>query len=119
MKTFHYSLWVEQDSSGKMFIFLRAYIPHERRWILRWIFSIVLPKIFNKNTLYRIKLIISDVDLQEFSQINNASRKYFPNLLRIRCGWHIVDRSWGKRFSTKNAFPEDEKLHYDTMKKTI
>ena len=108
-----------KDSNGKMFIFLRAYLPHERGWIFRWIFSIVLPKMFNKNTLSRSKLIISDGDLQEYSQIDNASKKYFPNLLRIRCGWHIVDRSWEKRFSSKASFPEAAQLHYDTMKKTI
>ena len=108
-----------KDPNGKMFIFLRAYLPHERGWIFRWIFSIVLPKMFNKNTLSRSKLIISDGDLQEYSQIDNASKKYFPNLLRIRCGWHIMDRSWEKRFSSKASFPEAAQLHYDTMKKTI
>ena len=108
-----------KNSNGKMFIFIRAYLAHERGWIFRWIFSIVLPKMFNKNTLSISKLIISDGDLQEYSQIDNASKKYFPNFLRLRCGWHIVDRSWETRFSSKNAFPEAAQLHYDTMKKTI
>ena len=31
---------------GAMFTILRAYLPNERSWVFRWVFSTVLPKLF-------------------------------------------------------------------------
>ena len=104
-----------KDSNGKMFIFLRAYLPHEKGWIFRWLFSIVLPKMFSKPILSRCRIVISDGDLQEYSQIDNAISKYFPQLIRVRCGWHIIDRAWEKYFSSKKDFPSESQLHYDEI----
>ena len=65
---------------GRMFIFLRAFLPNERNWVFRWIFSIVLPKFFHKIILSRIRLIISDGDAQECTSIDNAVNLYFPQV---------------------------------------
>ena len=109
-----------KDSNGKMFIFLRAYLPHEKGWIFRWLFSIVLPKMYSNTVLQRIRLVISDGDAQEYNQLDNAIQKYFPDIVRIRCGWHIVDRSWLRHFLKHENFPEEvTQKNYDTVKKTV
>ena len=54
-----------KDSNGKMFTVLRAFLPNEQAWVFRWIFSVVLPKIFGLSKLKNVKLIISDGDSQE------------------------------------------------------
>ena len=87
-----------KDLNGKMFISLRAYLPHEKGCIFQWLFSIVLPKVYSNTVLQRIRLVISDGDAQEYNQLDNAIQKYFPHIVRARCGWHIVDRSWLKKF---------------------
>ena len=69
-----------KDSNGKMLIFLRAYLPHEKGWIFRWLFSIVLPKMYSNTVLQRIWLVISDGDTQEYNQLDNAIQKYFPRI---------------------------------------
>ena len=33
-----------KDSLDKVFIFLRVFLPNERRWVFRWIFNVVLHK---------------------------------------------------------------------------
>ena len=51
-----------KDSLGKKNIFLRVFLPNERRWVFRWIFNVVLHKLFPLSVLHRVKLIISDGD---------------------------------------------------------
>ena len=108
-----------KDSNGKMFIFLRAYLPNEKGWIFRWIFSIVLPKMFSNTVLQRTQLVITDGDLQEYSQLDNAIQKYFPHIKRARCGWHIIDRSWDKHFPKNSEFPHETHQYLEKIKKHV
>jgi len=39
------------DSSGKMFTFLREFLPNQRTWSLRWIFSMFCQRCFPKTPL--------------------------------------------------------------------
>ena len=70
----------DKDSMGKMFIILRAFLPHEQSWGFRWVFSIVLPTMISQHTLQRVQLFISDGDSQEFGQIDNAIIIFSPTL---------------------------------------
>ena len=97
-----------KDSYGRMFIFLRAFLPNERNWGFRWIFSIVLPNFFHQTILSRIRLIISDGDAQECTSIDNAVNLYFPQVKRGRCGWHLVDRNFDTAVLSKSSFPGKE-----------
>ena len=54
-----------KDSNGKMFTFLRAFLPNEKGWVFRWVFSVVLPKLFGNTILKCIQVIITDGDAQE------------------------------------------------------
>jgi len=68
-----------KDASAKMFTLLRAFLPNEKQWAFRWIFSNVFPRSFPPSILGRVRLIISDGCVQEFSQIDNAISLCFPN----------------------------------------
>ena len=35
-----------KDSNGKMYTFLRAFLPNERQWVYRWVFFSCFPNIF-------------------------------------------------------------------------
>ena len=89
-----------------MFTVLRAFIPNEQSWVFHWIFSVVFPRMFNLNTLNRIKLIISDGDNQETRQIDDC---------RARCGWHIVEMGWTKHILGANCFPPNEANYYNSI----
>ena len=72
--------------------------------------------------------MITDGDLQEFLQIDNAIENVIPNAKRVRCGWHIVHKGFEKYIDT--TFPDiptsvinDHKKHfqnwmYSWMKRT-
>jgi hypothetical protein len=61
------------------------------------VFSCVVPALLEKDVLKRIKIIVTDGDSQEISQLDDAISKFFPDAYRIRCSWHIIDRGWHKK----------------------
>jgi hypothetical protein len=86
-----------KDSYGKMFIVLRAFLPNEQSWSYKWFFLTVLPALLGKDVLKRRKIIVTDGDSQEISQLDDALASFFPEAYWIRCSWHIIDRGWNKR----------------------
>ena len=83
-----------RDSNGNMFTILRAYLPNERAWVFRWLFQTVMPSLLGKDYISRVKVIVTDGDSQETSQLDIAIALHFHNVCRLRCGWHVVDRGW-------------------------
>ena len=75
-----------KDSHGNMFIFLHLFMPNQQSWVFRWIFFIVFPSLIPKHILANIKIIITDDDSQEFTQIDNVIKSVIPNAKRVRCG---------------------------------
>ena len=107
-----------KDANGQMFTFLRAFLPNEKQWAFRWIFSHVFPKSFNSSILDRVKVIVSDGCVQEFSQIDDAINICFPNATRIRCGFHIVTLGWKTKVISKKSLGssvEKFAVFYDTV----
>ena len=84
------------DSMGNTFVFLRVLIPNERAWVFKWVFQTLLTTLFPPNHFNHLKMFITDGDSQEFQQLDAAIEKYFPNVFRQRCGWHVVDRGYLK-----------------------
>ena len=85
------------DGDGKMYTFLRAFLPNQRAWGFRWVFSHVLMTMFPRETLAKIQIIISDGDAQEYHQIDNLINQYLGNIVRVRCAWHVIERGWQRR----------------------
>jgi hypothetical protein len=83
-----------RDSRGNVVTVLRVFMPNERAWAFRWLFQVVFYTLLGCSGLGRIKVVITDGDAQETSQLDLAIQAFFPRALRIRCGWHIVDRGW-------------------------
>ena len=104
------------DSNGKMFTFLRAFLPNQRTWSFRWIFLHVLPTMFSKETIDRIRVIISDGDSQEYQQIDVAINTFCHQTLRVRCGWHVIDRGWMRHGPKSNHYKDKKSFKEITTK---
>ena len=83
-------LLIGKDSNSKTFTVLWALLPNQQKWVFRWVFCSLLPSLYDKETLSRIKLFITDGDAQEIAQLNDAIDMFFPQVQRMRCGWHII-----------------------------
>lgn len=97
-----------KDSNGKVVVVVRCFTPNERSWFFRWLFQEAIPTLFGQQSLLAVRLIVTDGDAQEMSQVDYAISKYFVNARRTRCGWHLVDRGW-TRNCTGLGFRKGEK----------
>lgn len=84
------------DSNGKIFTILRAFLLNEWAWVFRWLFQTMFPLLLGSDYMLRVKVIITDGDSQETSQLDIAISLHFPKVLRVRCGWHVIDRGWAR-----------------------
>ena len=96
-----------RDSSGNQFAILRAFLPNERAWSFRWLFQNAMPSLLGPEFMARIRIIVTDGDSQETSQVDNAIAKFrdqideavaanFPLTQRVRCGWHAIEKGWDR-----------------------
>jgi len=85
-----------KDMDGKVQIVLRCWAPNERAWMFRWLFQSAVPTIFGREACQRIRLIITDGDSQEYTQLDDAIAAVFVKARRRRCGWHIVAKGWDR-----------------------
>ena len=83
-----------KDSNAKVTVIVRCFAPNERSWFFRWLFQEALPVLLGAQSLHSVKLIMTDGDSQEMSQVDFAISTYFVNAVRTRCGWHLVDQGW-------------------------
>jgi hypothetical protein len=85
-----------KDLYGCMFFVLRAFLPSEQSWAYKWLFQTVFPVLVGKEVLSKLSINVTDGNSQEITQLEDAVNKYFPNVYRIQCSWHIIDRGWFK-----------------------
>ena len=77
----------------------------------------VFPRWIPKYILCDIRVVITDGDPQEFSQIDNAIVNVIRNAKRFRCGWHIVAQGFEKNVDT--TFPDLPSTVINQHKKII
>ena len=108
-----------KDTSSRTFTLVRVFLPNQQMWIFRWVFCILLPKMYGRRILSQIQVIITDGDSQETAQVDNAIDIFFPQAKRVRCGWHIVNRGWNKYVEGPKSFPNSMQSEYDKLKKVV
>ena len=60
-------------------------------------------------------MIFSDGDSQEITQLDNALRKFMPNIYRGRFCWYIVDRGWHNNAAGITSFPIEHSGFYQEI----
>ena len=71
---------VGKETCSKTFKILRVLLPNQQLWVFRWIFCVLLPKVYSNDLLSQIKIIVTDGDAQESSKIDNAIDLFFCKL---------------------------------------
>lgn len=94
-----------KNSKGKMQIILRAFVPNERAWLFRWLFQVATPSLLGFASCGLVRLVITDGDSQETSQLDDALKTVFKSSKRRRCGWHIIDKGWDRIVRTIGRGP--------------
>ena len=87
--------------------------------IYHWLFSTFLKVHIPQKFRDRVHLLICDGDKNECSQIDFAIKSgIFPNAIRVRCIWHIVDRGW-QRYKPVSQLAENDPSVHDYNEKKI
>jgi hypothetical protein len=109
-----------KTSDNQVFTVLRCWLPNEQAWIFRWFLLFAMPTILGKD-IHRIKLIISDGDSQEIAQINNLIDTKMKTAHRLRCAWHLIDRSWNRCVYAvpKEGKTQKKRLYAETSRKIL
>ena len=76
-------LLIRKSSNNKTFTMPCAPLPNQQKGIFWWVFCSLLPSINNKNNLSRIKLFITDDDVQEVVLLNNVIDLLSPTSVRV------------------------------------
>jgi hypothetical protein len=105
----------DQTSGGHIFTWLRAFLPNKSAATFLWIFRVVLPKLIGQAILQRIRLVISDGDSQETSQLDLAIAQYFSHVQRVRCGWHIVEKGVQSHCPGEKSVAPHQKETYKSL----
>jgi hypothetical protein len=75
-------------------VVVQCFAPNERSWLFHWLFQEALPVLLGAQTLQLVKLVMTDGDSQEMTQVNYAIATYFVNAVCSHCGWHLVHQGW-------------------------
>jgi MULE transposase domain/SWIM zinc finger len=111
-----------RDSMGKQFVFLRAFIPNETAWMFKWLFGNVMPTLLGEDLLQRVRMVLTDGDSQETSQLDIAMAKFKPKAFRARCVWHVIDRGMHAhypKYLSKQLKGIDEKERFGNLQKLL
>ena len=99
-----------RDADGKVHVVIRAYVPNERSWLYRWLFQTAIPSVVGRQYCKLVRLVITDGDSQETSQLDSAIKSVFENAKRRRCGWHIVEKGWQRHVTNLGTTSEAKAL---------
>ena len=97
-----------RDFNGNAFIIVRVYMPNETAAFYLWVFLKCLPALLGKDNLCRVRLIITDGDAHEFDAVDEAIFVHFPNGLRARCKYHVVQKNFEKSGINELSMPQPD-----------
>ncbi len=80
-----------RTSVGKQCVFLWIWIPNQKRFSFRWVFSHALPLLIPGKVRDRVAFIMKDGDSQQRNEVLRAMKEIFPNAIEGGCGWHISE----------------------------
>lgn len=78
-----------RTSVGKQIVFLWIWIPNQKRFSFRWVFSHALALLIPLKIRRRVWFIMKDGDSQQRNEVLRALNGIFPNATEGGCGWHI------------------------------
>jgi hypothetical protein len=108
-----------RTSTAKQFVFLKAWLPNQKRSSFRWVFRYVLPEIISRHILLRTKLVMVDGDQQQNSELKLAIKSYMSHAHFSQCGWHIVCQGYKRHGPSGKSFTGKKKSVFDQFLKHV
>ena len=75
---------------GKYMMIMRMVLPNERKLAFKWIISFIIPTLLLEESLQQIKVVMTDGDVNQIVQLEEAIKDFMPGCYQQGCGWHII-----------------------------
>ena len=86
-----------RTARSRLVPFFSCFMPSECSWVFHWIVHEAFPQIFRKETLHRVRLVLTDHDDKCYQQVESAiACGILPNAVHRSCAWHKINRNWEK-----------------------
>jgi hypothetical protein len=106
------------DNNRKNLTALRAFLPSECEWILRYVFEVAIPSLISEATVERINQMNTDRDRQIYNPLTNCildkSSPWF-GCINVLCNYHMID----KLFSTKVKITDSNRMLVEYCKQWV
>ena len=83
-----------KTSDNKIVTWLQIFMPSQCKWAFDTIFRHILPQLFPKEGISRMRMIVTDGDTNEYEPIRDlvTNDKLLTNCKHRLCAWHLIDR---------------------------
>ena len=109
-KKYHLLTFSCKSAVNKHVVFLKAWIPNQKRFSFRWVFKYAIESLGLDKYFQYTELFMKDGDPQQHNEIKGAMTEYLRNAADAACGWHIVHQGFQKNCPGKKSVgPEHEK----------
>jgi hypothetical protein len=88
-------------SEGKQVIFLKVWLPNQKKSSFCWVFKFVLTSMIPPECFKRTRLVMVDGDQQQPDQLVISMLKFMPNAIDGTCAWHLINQGLIKRSLSK------------------
>jgi hypothetical protein len=95
--------------TGKQVVFLKIWIPNQKRFSFWWVFTFVLASLIPASISKRTRLAMFNGDTRQRGELAKSIKEYMPNAIVGGCGWHIVHEGWKQHGPNKAAVVEGTK----------
>ena len=84
-------------SKGEQVIFLKVWLPNQKKSSFRWVFKFVLTSMIPPECFQRTRLVMVDGDQQQRDQLVAAMLEFMPDAIDGTCGWHLINQGLAKK----------------------
>eukprot|EP00984_Skeletonema_dohrnii_P007341 scaffold2656_cov152-Skeletonema_dohrnii-CCMP3373.AAC.1 len=112
-KKYHLLTFSCKSGANKQVLFLKAWIPNQRRFSFRWVFKYGIESLGLHHYFKYTELFMKDGDPQQHNEIKIFMGEYLTNAFDGACGWHLVRQGCLRDCPGKNAAGEENADKWD------
>ncbi|CAJ1938754.1 unnamed protein product, partial [Cylindrotheca closterium] len=115
---------VGRTASNENIPLMTAYLPSLCDWVFHWLFDDAMPTLFEKENVAKLRLMMTDKDLQCMAAFNAIIKVYYPYAQIRLCKWHKTEvdlqfantnRDWCYSFTSSIESAKEEKDSWNVL----
>ncbi len=118
-KKFHLLTFTCKVGTNKQVVFLKTWIPNQKRSSFRWVFKYAIKSLGLAPYFGYTELLMKDADPQQHNEILNVLSQLLPNAFNSTCAWHVIEQGGNRHLPGKNAAGEENAEKWEYFKRHV